>query len=58
MCNPQGVVIVAVIVVEAKGIACTNLYEIITGFTFGHFFGVAKVTNYFKTKTASLKYLK
>ena len=49
---------VAVIVVEAKGIACTNLYEIITGFTFGHFFGVAKVTNYFKTKTASLKYLK
>ncbi len=57
-CNPQGVVVVVIIVDTARVITGTNLYDVITGFTFYHFFGVAKVANYFKTGTAILKYLK
>lgn len=48
VCNPQGVVVVVIIVEAATGIAVTGLYDIMTGFTFTTF-GVAKVANYFKT---------
>lgn len=35
--NPQGVVVVVIIVEAAKGIAVTNLYDVISGFTFTTF---------------------
>jgi hypothetical protein len=57
MCNPQRVVIVVIIVVAAKRIACTGLYNIVIGFTCTTF-RVAKVANYFKTKHYNLKILK
>lgn len=55
ICNPQGVVIVAVMVDAAKRIAGTCLYEVVIGFTITTFFRVAKIGYYFKTERYNLK---